>query len=143
MTCGNPSFSAASTCALENKLRPADYLEKLGAGQELKLKKVCELTMPGDGKPFVVYVVLYARLNGKTEQRWKDAELFKSGDTGDPFLRAITISSPKDLELLLDWHVEGCVLKRPGPPARMSRSSEPLPGLLARPSVVLAPSVPN
>lgn len=104
-----PSVStAASAAAFNNSLRPADFLETLGSGKKLDLKKFSSLTLPANGKPLIIKVVLYARLDDLTEQRWRAHGLFANeSTTTTPFLRSVTLKDQDSLDLLLDWHVEG------------------------------------
>lgn len=111
---GSLEFRASIQSALEGRLRPAGVIEALYGNQKLEWLKISTMDLPKYGKPRVVSAVLYARLDDATEKRWRDAGLFKSeGIIATPFVRKVTISNREDLDLLLDWHVEGVVASLP------------------------------
>lgn len=113
---GIATQAVAVRYALESRLRPAGFLETLSAGQKIELRSVGDLKLPLDGKPLVAYALLYARLDEATEKRWRDAGLFKNEVVPNSFLRTVTLANPDSQSLLLDWHVEGILLKLPGRP---------------------------
>lgn len=113
---GNALFVMGIESTLATRLRPADFLDTLGAGQKVELKKISDVKLPPDGKPLVLYVVLYARLDDATERRWQESGLFKKDAANfSPFLRTLSIANREGLDNLLDWHVEGVLTKLPTP----------------------------
>jgi len=114
VSAGDATHAVAVRYALESRLRPAGFLENLSAGQKIELHAAGDLKLPFDGKPLVVYALLYARLDEATEKRWREAGLFKNEVVPNTFLRAVTLANPESLSFLLDWHVEGILLKLPG-----------------------------
>lgn len=98
-----------STASYANRLRPQGVLESLGA-QPSGLLSIDKVRMPLDGKPLRATAVLYALLDERTEQRWRDAKILAPTPSPSPFLKPVTIASESALDLLRDWHVEGVVV---------------------------------
>ena len=110
----NSEYRTSIQSALEGRLRPVDLIESIYGKQKVDWLKVSSMNLPKDGKPLIVFAVLYARLDDDTEKRWHDAGLFNNeGVVPTPFIRKITISNREGLDLLLDWHVEGILANNP------------------------------
>jgi len=111
---GAAAWRVAMQHSLRKRIRPNNFFDVLGGGQIIELKKVSSLELPKNGSPLTVYVVMYARPSEALESQWRNAGLFANEiGRANPFFRKVTVANPEQLDLLLDWHVEGVLTALP------------------------------
>ena len=108
---------AARLAPIAPSRRPKDFLASFfPEGRLPQFTRAAELSPRADGKPMLVYCLLYSCLDDYTQRLWQRAGLFNAKPIMlSPFLLTVTIRDQAALDYLIDWHVESVALSLPNP----------------------------